>query len=195
MRCMGDDAAAVARVRAGDPEAFRELVERHSTRLFRLAYRMTRNEETAEDVVQEAFLKAYKRLSGFDARSSFATWIHRIAANCAVDVLRRRKRETERLGRPEALDDGPEPAASDPRPDRLAQSREMEVRLDRALEQLTPMERTAFELRHFEHRSIAEIGRVLGARTSATKQAVFRAVRKLRRELEPLMEVQHATTD
>lgn len=195
MECMGDDAAAVARVRAGDPEAFRELVERHSTRLFRLAYRLTRDEETAEDVVQEAFLKAYRRLSGFDARSSFATWLHRIATNCALDVLRRRKREAERLGRPEALGDGPEPAASDPRPDRLAHNREVEVRLRRALALLSPMERTAFELRHFEHRSIAEIGQVLGARTNATKQAVFRAVRKLRRELEPLMEVQHATTD
>ena len=79
------DAAVVGRVRESDKEAFRVLVERHSHALFRLAYRMTGNEQDAEDVVQETFLRAYRRLNQFELRSSFGVWLHRIAANCSID--------------------------------------------------------------------------------------------------------------
>src|SRR4030095_1673080 len=77
-----------------DADSFRGLVEEHSPMVFRLAYRMTGNEEDAEDVVQEAFLKAHRSFDRFDARSSFGTWIYRIATNCAIDVIRRRKNPT-----------------------------------------------------------------------------------------------------
>ena len=87
-----DDATAVAQARAGDSEAFRLLVERHSRALFKLAYRMTGNEHDAEDVVQDAFLKAYRNLDRFEERSQVSSWLYRIASNCAFDVLRRRKR-------------------------------------------------------------------------------------------------------
>src|SRR3989440_11518555 len=90
-----ESAAVLARARQGDSEAFRFLVERHSRNVFRLAFRMTGNEQDAEEVVQEAFLRAYSRLSKFEARSSFGTWIYRIAANCSLDLLDRRKRKKE----------------------------------------------------------------------------------------------------
>src|ERR1043165_4348931 len=77
----GSDRAAVARARAGDRDAFRELVEAHSRAVFRLAYRLTGNEEDAEDVVQETFLKAYSALPRFQGSSEVATWLHRIASN------------------------------------------------------------------------------------------------------------------
>src|ERR1044071_3006983 len=89
------DAMAVAQARAGDAGAFRVLVERHSHSLFRLAYRMTGNEQDAEDVVQESLLRAYKQLRQFDSRSSFKTWLYRIAANCSLDLLRLRGRRKE----------------------------------------------------------------------------------------------------
>ena len=96
----GTDAGAVARARAGDREAFQALVERHSRNVFRLAFRMTGNEEDADDVVQETFLKAYRSLPGFAGRSQFSTWLHRIAANCALDLMRRRPwREAPAPGR------------------------------------------------------------------------------------------------
>src|SRR5688572_33063245 len=88
-------AAALDRARQGDSEAFRSLVERHSRGVFRLAYRMTGNEQDAEDVVQEAFLRAYRNLVRFEDRARFASWLHRIAANCAYDVLRGRARRDE----------------------------------------------------------------------------------------------------
>src|SRR5256886_7046943 len=90
------DAAAVARAREGDQEAFGLLVERHSVRLFQLAYRMTGNEQDAEDIVQETFLRAYKQLGRFESRAGFGTWLHRIAANCSLDLLRRQQRRGDR---------------------------------------------------------------------------------------------------
>src|SRR6476660_6177485 len=87
---MTQDAAAVALARDGDSEAFRALVERHSRAVFRLAHRMTGSPQDAEDVVQETFLKAYRQLGRFESRANFGTWIHRIAVNCAIDLIRSR---------------------------------------------------------------------------------------------------------
>src|SRR5258708_16464978 len=86
------DADALALARAGDSDGFRTLVERHSRGMFRLAYRMTSNEQDAEDVVQDAFLRAFRRLDQYDARARFSSWLFRITANCAYDVLPARKR-------------------------------------------------------------------------------------------------------
>ncbi len=89
------DDAAVAQARAGNTDAFRVLVERHSQSVFRLAFRMTGNEQDAEDLVQETFLRAYRQLGKFDGRASFGTWLYRIAANCSLDLIRSRKRRQE----------------------------------------------------------------------------------------------------
>src|SRR5262245_28455356 len=94
----GSDGTAVERARAGDPEAFRSLVERHSRSVFRLAFRMTGNEEDAEDVVQETFLRAYRQLPQFESRANFGTWLYRIATNCSFDLLRSRARHEEHRG-------------------------------------------------------------------------------------------------
>jgi RNA polymerase sigma-70 factor (ECF subfamily) len=180
-----DDALLVERARAGDTEAFRELVERYSARIFRLAYRILGDEPGAEDAVQETFLRAYRSLSRFDARSQFATWLHRIAANTSVEILRKHQRSRpERTGE-EAGTASPLPSQA-PGPDRRALSQEVERAVRGALADLSPTERAAFVLRHFEGRSIAEVCGALGLRESAGKQAIFRAVKKLRRVLEPL---------
>ena len=157
----GNDAEAVARARTGDREAFRELVERHSHRVFQLAFRLTGNEEDAEDVVQDTFLRAYRGLSRFEERAQFLTWIHRIASNCAMDLARRRPSRADHV---ETLDEsrplpGGETGESIPDPERQAAASETGRRVAAALKRLSPMERTAFVLRHFEGRPIAEIGR------------------------------------
>src|ERR1700756_5001650 len=87
------DAIAVERTLAGDRDAFRVLVERHSRNVFRLAYRMTGNQHDADEIVQEAFLRAYQKLSQFAARANFGTWVYRIAANYAIDRIRQKKTE------------------------------------------------------------------------------------------------------
>jgi len=183
------DAAAVARVLAGDRDAFRELVERHSRSIFRLAYRMTGNEHDAEEVVQETFLRAYRRLSGFESRANFGTWLYRIAVNCSLDLVRSRQRHEEHRQEPGAEQEevvASLPAAN-PGPDRLLYSAEVSAKVESALAELSPKERAAFVMRHFEGHSVEEIGQALGLRTSATKNSIFRAVQKLREQLEPIV--------
>ena len=180
--------AALARARRGDGEAFRELVERHSHSVFRLAFRMTGNEQDAEDVVQESFLRAYKQLARFESRANFGTWLYRITANCAVDHIRARQARHD-VSRGEALDtEVHQPAADAPDPERRAHSAEIERTVQQAMNGLSPLERAAFTLRHYEGRSIDEIATTLGLGMSAAKHSVFRAVKKLRLALEPLRE-------
>jgi RNA polymerase sigma-70 factor, ECF subfamily len=184
------DAAAVALARDGDSEAFRALVERHSRAVYRLAYRMTGSAQDAEDVVQETFLKAYKQLTRFESRANFGTWLHRIAVNCSIDLIRARPhRETghgdadlEQFGAAVESTD-----ASGTSPERLMLSTEVQQRIGDAMTGLSRMERAAFMLRHFEGRSIEEISLSLGLKTNATKHSIFRAVRKMRTALEPFV--------
>jgi RNA polymerase sigma-70 factor (ECF subfamily) len=176
------DAAVIDRVREGDTDAFRLLVERHSRAIFRLAFRLTRNETDADDVVQETFLRAYRNLKRFDGRSSFSTWAHQIATNCALDLLRRHRRNPT-----EELDDERPVADTRSSQERLVLKVGLAQALEHGMKALSGNERTAFVLRHYEGMTIDEIGRVLGTETNATKHTIFRAVRKLRQILEPLV--------
>ena len=192
-RMEGNDLELVERARVGDTDAFKELVDRHSRTLFKTAYRLTGNEADADDLVQEAFLRAYRKLDRFDGRSQFSTWLYRITVNCGMDLMRKKSRRNARA----AIDEGvvlDSMATEDPRPDRLALSGEIGRAVESVLRTLSPMERAAFVLRHFEGRSIAEIGGLLDARSGATKHAIFRAVKKLRAALGPLVEESHEAT-
>jgi RNA polymerase sigma-70 factor (ECF subfamily) len=185
-----EDAPDVERARAGDADAFGRLVERHSRVVFRLAYRMLGNEQDAEDAVQEAFLKAHRALGEFESRSRFSSWLHRITVNCAYDVLRRRARRAEEpLEAPVEEEDAPrhEPAAAGPLPDRLVFGQELRRRMRVALARLSDLERTVFLLRHHEGQALREIGEALGLDTGATKHALFRAVRKVREVMAPVV--------
>jgi RNA polymerase sigma-70 factor (ECF subfamily) len=190
------DHEAVQLARRGDQRAFRVLVERHSHSVFRLAFRMIGNEQDAEDLVQETFLRAYKQLHRFDGRSAFGTWIYRICVNCSLDMIRANKLRREQQPKSGALgEDGmnhwlDKLAAREPSPERLSQSQQIAALLRPALERLSETERSAFLLRHYEGCDIEQIAEVLGVRAGAAKHSVFRAVQKLRRALQPLREVE-----
>src|SRR6476646_866275 len=134
------DAGAVALAREGDSDAFRALVERHSRAVYRLAHRMTGNPQDAEDVVQETFLKAYKQLGRFESRANFGTWLHRIAVNCSIDLIRSRpKRESGHDAADLELIGGP-PATSkavEASPERLMLSAEVQERVSGAMASLS----------------------------------------------------------
>jgi RNA polymerase sigma-70 factor (ECF subfamily) len=183
------DAAAIELARAGDSDGFRILVERHSRSLFGLAYRMTGNEFDAEDVVQETFMRAFKQLDRYESRSSFSTWLYRIASNYALDLLRARKRQEDR--RLVSTDEDTEVldgiAGTDPLQDRLLHNTQVKQKLKSVLGELSEQERTAFVLRHYEGLSIEQIGSILNVGQSATKNSIFRAVRKLREALQPMI--------
>jgi RNA polymerase sigma-70 factor, ECF subfamily len=187
------DQAAVELIRGGDPDAFRVLVDRHSRAVFRLAWRMTANAHEAEDIVQETFLRAYKQLGRFDGRAAFGTWVHRIAVNCSLDLIRARKRRQETTVSAPQDDPGEADrflqsvASSEPSPERCFQSTQVRELLTAAMEDLSEMERCAFTLRHHDGLGIEEISRTLGVHPNAAKHSVFRAVQKLRRALEPAL--------
>jgi RNA polymerase sigma-70 factor (ECF subfamily) len=180
----------VAKAAAGDHDAFRVLVERHGRMLFRVAYRITGERTSAEDVVQETFMRAHRALHRFDGRARFATWIHRIATNAALDATRQRRVRQEVAYETESGETQPAPSAA-PDPERMAASGDLRRALQRAMASLTPLERLAFVLRHYEGRNTAEIAEQLGLRANASRQAVFRAVSKLRHALSPLIEEHH----
>lgn len=178
------DSELVERVRGGDDDAFRLIVERHSRVLFRSAYRITGNAADADDVVQETFMRAYRQLSSFESRAALTTWLHRIAVNCALDLIDSRKRRDSRTEEVEDLSVIPSSAAS---PDRVLLGSEMQKALAVALDGMSGNERTAFVLRHFEGMPLEEIGQLLGTKLNATKNTVFRAVQKVRQHLQPYM--------
>ena len=183
------DAATVALARDGDSEAFRALVDCHSRAVYRLAHRMTGSAEDAEDVVQETFLKAYRQLSRFESRANFSTWLHRIAVNCSIDLMRveTAPRSRDRTVRISSTSAATNSLHRHPSPERLMLSTEVQDRVSGAMSSLSAMERAAFALRHFEGQSIDEISRALGLKANATKHSIFRAVKKMRVALEPLV--------
>lgn len=185
-----DEARWIEAVRQGDRDAFRRLVETYARPLFALCMRITRDAGLAEDAVQEALFNAYRHVRDFDGRASFKTWLHRIAVNAALEQMRRRSKY-EIVGTDAQADADEEDfllgrAADDPAPDEHAIGAETGRHIQDQLGRMTVLERTAFLLRHAEGQSLDDISQTLSMNVSACKQAIFRAVRKLRGALQPL---------
>jgi len=185
---LGSDHSIVRSVLAGDKEAYGVLVRAHSATVFRVAFRIAGDEADAEEIVQETFLRGYQRLESYEGRSSFGTWIYRIAVNCALNRISQPGIEAEyRHGEESDPEERTvQVAAQGADPERVLLSGEISAAQDVAMRRLTPTEKSAFVLRHLEDRSTNEIAVVLNIAPNAAKQAVFRAVQKLRRELAPL---------
>jgi RNA polymerase sigma-70 factor, ECF subfamily len=180
--------AAVKRVVAGDTDAFRVLVELHSRSIFKLAYRIMGNEQDADDVVQETFLRAYRKLKDFQFEAALRTWLSRIASNYCMDLLAKRRQQTMiALPDSEFGSIAADLAHPSPDPERLAQSCETKRTVEAAMKSLTATERTAFVMRHFDGCSIRDISEALNLSDTSAKQHVFRAVRKIRVAVGGLM--------
>jgi len=173
----------VRRAATGDRMAFRELVLEHSHAMFRLAWRLTCDSSAADDIVQEAFIKAWRNIGNFKMQSSFRSWIYRITVNASMDYLRKNARhrheETQEPGW-ETIEHG----SINPDPDLQI---DVSTQTQAAMMSLSEAERAALMLRHFEGYSVKEIARILDLTTSACKQTIFRAVKKMRIELTPLV--------
>jgi RNA polymerase sigma-70 factor, ECF subfamily len=179
-----NDHAAIRAVLSGDKNAYSALVAQYTRSIFRVAYRITGNEADADEVVQDAFLRGYRKLEGFEARSDFGTWIYRIAVHCALDRINRRSEENARANVPaDARPEVVQMPDRSPGPEQILLSREIGDLRRSAMHSLTPLERTAFTLRHMEDCSMEEIAAALDIAPNAAKQAVYRAVHKLRQRL------------
>jgi RNA polymerase sigma-70 factor, ECF subfamily len=181
---------AIRDVLAGNRDAYRVLMDRHLFSVTRVAFRITGNEADAEEAAQEAFLRAYNKLPGFRQDSAFATWIMRIAMNTAINLVERRKRDlsyrASREEEPSADTRAVQIVDRQAGPETALLNREAVSLRQAAMAELTPMERTAFTLRHMEDVPMAEIAAALNITSNSAKQAVFRAVSKLRRSLAPI---------
>ncbi len=185
IREASDEALALA-LQGGAERAFDELVRRHQQRLYAVAYRMTFNREDALDITQEAFIKAYRKIESWKPTGSFQSWLLRLTSNEAIDHLRRSKRYGMRsAGGAARVESHPELAApASAETDRAARGIEIEERIQGALSTLSPSQRTVFVLRHYEGMKLVEIAPVLGCSVGSVKVHLFRAMRKLRKELK-----------
>lgn len=193
---LADEASRAAEVmlireaQAGSRAAFDALVRQYDGAVLRLALRLTGSEQDAQDIHQEAFLKAYRYLQNFRFECSFYTWIYRIATNLCLDHLRRRKsrREDQAVvldGRGEELDllGNVSDNRSGANPARELDRKILGEKIQEALGQLTPRERMVFELKHYQGLKLRAIGEMLQTTEETAKNTLFRATRKLRLRL------------
>jgi len=186
----GEDTSELTLVQAakkGDLEAFSELVKRYDRNVFRIAQHITHNEEDAQDVVQEAFLKAYQNLDQFQGNSKFYTWLVRIAVNEALMKLRRRRTDrTVSIDEDVETDEGTMPrevADWSPNPEQLYGQSELSEILKKTIQGLPPGFRTVFVLRDVEGLSTEETAEMLGLSIPAVKSRLLRARLQLRERL------------
>ena len=182
-----DESQLVAKAREGDLAAFNELVQRYDRKIFRLAKHITQNDEDAEDVLQETFLKAFEHLGDFQGQSKFYTWIVRIAVNESLMKLRKR-RSDRTVPLDEPVDTGEdtmvrEIAVWEENPEQKYSREEMAKILEEAVDTLRPAFRTVFVLRDIEELSTEETAEALGISIPAVKSRLLRARLQLREKL------------
>lgn len=185
-----EEQALVDRARAGDAMAFSALVDKYERKIFRLAKHITQNDEDAEDVLQESFMKAYSNLDTFQGQSKFYTWLVRISVNEALMKLRKRKSDrTVSLDEPHETEEDTvtrEIAVWEDDPEQKYSREELRGILDKAVDSLKPGFRTVFVLRDIEELSTEETAEALGISIPAVKSRLLRARLQLRERLTRL---------
>ncbi len=181
-----DEATVIRAVQRGDQDAFEQLVRAYDQSVLRLAMNLLRSPEDARDVYQEAFLRVYRNIHAFRFDCSFHTWLYRIVTNICLDHLRKRKVRREESAVVETADgpvdrmDSFEQEGTHANPERRMWNTQLGNRIETALGDLTPRERTVFELRHYQGLRLRTIGEMLGTSEEAAKNCLFRATQKMR---------------
>jgi len=182
-----NDTLIILLAKEGNESAFRELFENHYEMIYRLAYRYSKSQQDAEDIMQETFIKAFKAIKKFDfsISTNFSAWIYQIGIHCSIDYLRKRKKRKADLT--ESLTDlHREPEAQDPSPEKSVILNQTVLQVKNALNILSPKQHIIFDLRYLQHMALKEISDRLQCSQSTVKKHLQRAVLKLRNQLEPL---------
>jgi RNA polymerase sigma-70 factor (ECF subfamily) len=183
------DRELVSRAQKGDGGAFEELVHRYDRKVLSIALSFTRDPDDAKDVYQETFLRVYRALPGFEFGSEFSTWLHRIAVNVCLNhkqqAARRSFAPIEEMPEQGLLDTpaDPGPASFGASPERSAEDGEIRRHVAEAVETLSPREKMAFTLRHYEGYRIGEIAEIMECGEGTVKRYLFTAVAKMRKKL------------
>jgi RNA polymerase sigma-70 factor (ECF subfamily) len=182
-----DDTSLIREAQRGNRVAFEELVRQYDRAVLRLALHLTGSEQDAQDIYQEAFLKAYRNVGSFRFECSFYTWIYRIVTNLCLDHLRKRQVRKEDAavsvdaeGNEYNMMDHVADARPGADPERDLMRRELGSKIATALGKLTPRERLVFELKHYQGLKLRTIGEVLNTTEETAKNTLFRATQKLR---------------
>jgi RNA polymerase sigma factor (sigma-70 family) len=183
-----NDEILVTAAKVGDHSAFSELWKRHAKRAFNTMYRITKNRQDAEDGLQDAFMKAFVHLNSFDGRSTFSTWLTRIAINSALMILRRKRAHPETSM--EWTTDGDTWRQCEVTDTRANVEEDFERAeagwlLERAISRLRPPLRSVIEIQRSHCISVREVAEVAGISVAATKSRLLRARTALRRSLRP----------
>ena len=190
-----DDKTLAARAAEGSQRAFRELLERYERPVFSLVYRMVRDRGLAEDLTQEAFIRAFNAIGGYNPSYKFSSWIFKIAHNVTIDHLRRKRIDTISLdGSPDALTADeqartrPIVESPDERPDAYVENLELGSEIEAAIGRLRPHYRTVTLLRHVEGYSYNEISQIMDLPLGTVKTYIHRARLELKESLAHLKE-------
>lgn len=189
----GDEAGLVEQARAGDPEAFRVLVERYQRKLYGLALAMVKEPDEARDVVQEAFLKAWRNLDRFEGQAKFYTWLYRIATNLCIDRARSRRRAPqvefdEAIDREEQGASGISPQRLGFDPGRALHDREIREQVTAALGRLSPIHRSVLLLREVEGLAYKEIAEAMQCSEGTVMSRLFHARKRMQQMLRALVD-------
>ncbi|UCG74898.1 MAG: sigma-70 family RNA polymerase sigma factor [Gemmatimonadota bacterium] len=189
------DPQLVELCRRGDERAAAELLRRFERPVFSLVYRMVRDRELAEDLAQEAFVRAFNNLGRYDPSYKFSSWLFKVAYNLTIDHLRKKQLDTVSIhGSPSAVTSELQEATAitlesrAERPDELLVSREIGSEIELAIARLRPDYRSAIVLRHLEGRSYEEIAEILDVPLGTVKTYIHRARKELQAELGHLLE-------
>ena len=171
----------------GDRNAFRDIVEDKKKKIFYLAFDLTGSQQDAEDLSQEVFLKAFRYMHTFKGEASISTWLYRIALNAFMDQKRKKAFEKEknqqpldeRLSSDRVFDENP----AEGNPEKYAESRQMQMHIEQALEHLSPRERSVFVMRHYQGKPGKEVGALLGISEGTVKSLLSRAIKKMQKVL------------
>ncbi len=183
-----DDKILIESALGGDQSAYKQLMTRHQSAIFHIVFKIVRDKETAADLVQETFMKAFSSLATYRAEYKFSTWLYRIGANCAIDHLRKQKIRTLSLDAPTETADGTiemEVPDDSYNPERDLLERERKISINDAIDSLPEKYRMVIVYRHKDNKSYEEIAEALNIPIGTVKARIFRARELLKKKLRP----------
>lgn len=195
-----NDQNLIDRMCSGDQTAFYDLVGRYKKKIFHLAYDITGDHHEAEDISQEVFMKVYRSMKTFRRDAKMSSWLHQITVNASIDSIRRKTSrpatstaEFDKMNVQENLTAG---GTHDFDPLQKTESAQIQNRISTALQKISPRERTVFVMSHYNGLKLNETAEIMNVTVGTVKSLLFRAIRKLRKELSPFlkespMEISH----
>ncbi|MCF7885597.1 MAG: RNA polymerase sigma factor [Candidatus Marinimicrobia bacterium] len=175
----------IKKIQNGSRRHYRELIERYGERLMCDAYKFMKNTQDAEDLYQDTFIKVYENIDTFKFKSQFYTWVYRIMANLAFNRFRKRKKM-------QIVDDQDDylwdtlPADHNSEPENKMPKKKLKEKVDKAIANLSPRQKTVFVMKHYEGKKIKDIAAILGCHSGTVKKYLYRATRKLRTSISTL---------